>query len=162
MNVIVMTDNNININELFDAAMQDPSLLSTIDTNKLLESIEDEGNDYLQNKTISIINQEIFGTIQSIDAEIERKRDICDKLIGFRLVEEINELHKGKYVRWIKDNKLSSGGIVVNIKFLDTGINVLCKSPSNRFVQYKFDECITFQKLTETEQLIIMAYEYAS
>ena len=29
----------------------------------------------------------------------------------------------------------------------------------NRFIQYKFDDCITFQKLTEIEQLIIMAYE---
>ena len=34
-----MTDNNININEIFDAAMQDPSLLSTIDTKPPLLSI---------------------------------------------------------------------------------------------------------------------------
>ena len=32
----------------------------------------------------------------------------------------------------------------------------------NRFIQYKYDECITYQKMNEAEQLVVMAYEYAS
>jgi hypothetical protein len=29
-----------------------------------------------------------------------------------------------------------------------------------RFIQYKFDDCLTFQKLSSEEQLILMAYEH--
>jgi hypothetical protein len=32
----------------------------------------------------------------------------------------------------------------------------------NRFIQYKFDDCITFQKLSTEEQLIMMAYEHTN
>ena len=58
--------------------------------------------------------------------------------------------------------KLTSGGIVVDIKFLDTGthIMVLTKNPKCRCIQYNFDECITFQKLSTDEQLILAAFEY--
>lgn len=156
--------NNIDINELFEDALKDPSLLSTINVNDLLESIEDEKNDYLENKTMDSLNNEIFNAIKPIECSIEDKQKMCDKLIGYRLVDEIHELHKGKHVRWIRNgtNSLTSGGIVVDIKFLDNGTHVLSKNYTNRFIQYKYDDCITFQKLTETEQLIIMAYGYVN
>lgn len=156
--------NNININELFEEALKDPSLLSTVNIDELLESVEDEKNDYLENKTIEMLNQEIFDTVKNIDCPIENKKKICDSLIGYRLIEELHELHKGKHIRWIRKGttRLTPGGVVVDIKFLDNGIHVLSKNYSGRFTQYKYDECITFQKLTETEQLIIMAYGYVS
>ena len=97
-------------------------------------------------------------------SDIEEKKKICDKLIGYRFVENLNELHKGKHVRWIRKstNKLTNGGIIVDIKFLNNGIQILCKNSMNRFIQYKYDECITYQKMNEAEQLVVMAYEYAS
>jgi hypothetical protein len=60
-------------------------------------------------------------------------------------------VEKGKH-------KLTNGGIVVNIKFMDNGIHIITMNSQNRFHQYKFDECITFQKLSTEEQLILMAY----
>jgi hypothetical protein len=30
----------------------------------------------------------------------------------------------------------------------------------NRFIQYRFDECLTFQKLSSEEELLLMAYEH--
>jgi hypothetical protein len=84
-------------------------------------------------------------------------------LIGYRYVDEIRYLHKGKHIRWIRQNNkipsLTNGGIVVNIKFLDNGIHIVCKNSQNRFIQYKFDDCITFQRLSVEEQLLLMAYE---
>ena len=67
-------------------------------------------------------------------------------------------------VRWIRKNndKLTNGGIVSNIKFLDNGIHILCMNNQRRFIQYKFDDCYTFQKMTPDEQLIVMAYENLS
>jgi hypothetical protein len=49
---------------------------------------------------------------------------------------------------------------VVDIKFLDNGTQILTMNSLRRFIQFKFDECLTFQKLTVEEQLILMAYEH--
>ena len=92
----------------------------------------------------------------------EKIAEICNKLIGYRFVDEIHEIHKGKHVRWIRNTtqKLTNGGIVMDIKFLDNGTQILCMNSMHRFNQYKFDECLTFQKLSIEEQLILMAYDY--
>ena len=151
------------INDVYNEAIKDPSLLASLDVEQLLSTLENENNDYLEDKTLKGITDEIHDIIQSAIEDIELQEKICLKLLDYRLVDELHELHKGKHVRWIRrdTNKLTNGGIVVDIKFLDTGTQVLCKNSMNRFIQYKYDECITFQKLSHTEQLILMAYEHA-
>lgn len=154
----------ININQLFEDALKDPSLFSTIDIDNLLSKIETDKHDYLENKTTASITDEIYTLLSEQVPPIENKKEICKRLVGYRYVDEINELHKGKHIRWIRNGtgKLTNGGIVMDIKFLDNGTHVMCKNAINRFVQYKFDECITFQKLSMEEQLIMMAYEHIS
>jgi hypothetical protein len=155
----------MDIKELFENAQNDPSLLSKIDVNQLLNSLENKNNDYLENKTLNDIHNDKFNALTELNLPDETLRKYCDKLADFRLVEDVYELHKGKFVRWInteKDNnyKLQNGGIVVDIKFLDNGLYILCMNNApRRFIQYKFDSCITFQKLSTEEQLILMAYE---
>lgn len=152
----------ININQLFEDALKDPNLFSTIDIDNLLSKIETDKHDYLENKTTASITDEIYTLLSEQVPPIEDKKEICKRLVGYRYVDEINELHKGKHIRWIRSGtgKLTNGGIVMDIKFLDNGTHVMCKNSINRFVQYKFDECITFQKLSMEEQLIMMAYEH--
>uniref|UniRef100_A0A6C0L6R2 Uncharacterized protein n=1 Tax=viral metagenome TaxID=1070528 RepID=A0A6C0L6R2_9ZZZZ len=174
----------IDVNELFENAMKDPTLFSTMDVEKLLESIENDKNDYLQNKSMKIITQEIYKTIQKLQLPEKTRFEYCQKLIGYRLVDDVHELHVGKHVRWIREQVLTNGlaqvltnglaqvltngqvqvltngGIVTTIKFLDNGTQVLCKSNGLRFIQFKFDECIIFQKMSLEEQLIMMAYDY--
>jgi len=155
------------IQEIFENARKDPELFSTIDIEQLLESIESDKNDYLDGKTLRDINNDIYEKINTLITTTEKKQEICNKLIGYRHVDELHELHKGKHVRWIRstintlgDPKLTNGGIVTDIKFLDNGTHILCMNVLHRFVQYKFDDCITFQKLSAEEQLILMAYEH--
>jgi hypothetical protein len=152
----------MNIEKIFEEAINDPELLSTIDVEKLLDSLENDKNDYLENKTIKKITKEIFNKVNELDIEKEKKMNYCEKLNEYRLVNEINELHKGKHIKWIKliNNQLIGGGIVVNIKFTDNGTNILVKNQLNRFIQIKMDDCLIFQKMTLQEQLILMAYEY--
>tara|TARA_B110000967_G_C18901453_1_gene575638 strand:- start:3301 stop:3783 length:483 start_codon:yes stop_codon:yes gene_type:complete len=153
---------DININEIFEQAMSDPSLIANLDIEKLLESIEENQNEYLEKTSMEDIRKEINAYIIELPIENDTKIQYSNKLIGYRVIEEIYELHKGKHVRWIRrtNNALTNGGLVVDIKFTDNGTQILCMGPNRRFIQYKFDECITFQKMTETEQLIIMAYDY--
>lgn len=150
----------MDIHETFDSVMRDPSLISTVDIDKLLETVENEKNDYLENKTTTSVASEIYEIIKSLALS----KEVFEKLGGYRLVDEIHELHKGKHVRWIRkiSGTLTNGGIVTEIKFLDNGTQVLCMNSQKRFIQYKFDECYTFQKMSMEEQLILMAYEKLS
>jgi hypothetical protein len=123
--------------------------------------------DYLANRTIDTIADEIYTVLSQLSFTSTELRNQCDKLIGYRFIppSEITydqcSLHKGQHVRWIRlttpTHKLTAGGIVVDIKYLDTGIHVLCMTRSRNFIQYKVDECLTFQKLSADEQLILMA-----
>jgi hypothetical protein len=153
--------NTMDIDKIFEDAINDPSLLSTIDIETLLNSIESTKNDYLDNKTMSEITNIVHEKIDETDIPKENHQEIYKKLVGYRYVDEIYELHKGKMVRWIRlgSTKLTNGGIVTDIKFLENGVHILCMNSQRRFIQYKFDDCYTFQKMNTEEQLILMAYE---
>ena len=155
---------NLSINQIFENAMSDPTLLSTIDIDKMLDSLENDRNDYLENKTIESVTTEIYEKVNELIVPIETKRHYCKNLSEYRLVNDIHELHKGKQIKWIRPltNKLVGGGIVENIKFLDNGTHVVVKTQSNKFIQIKFDDCWIFQKMLMQEQLILMAYGYLS
>ena len=60
------------------------------------------------------------------------------------------------------DYNLTNGGIVVDINFTKEHTLIVCRNYRNYFIKYKFDDCITFQKLSTEEQLILMAYDYTS
>jgi hypothetical protein len=152
------------IEQVYRDAINDPSLLSGLDIDELLDTLENETNDYLENKTLDGITEGVYEGVCEICDEKEIQEKICLKLVGYRMVDELHELHKGKHVRWLRrgTNKLTNGGIVVDIKFLDTGTHILCKNSMNRFIQYKYDDCITFQKMSSTEMLILMAYEHTN
>ena len=150
-----------NIEDIFKRTLNDPSLFSTLDIKSLLK--KDKNNEYLENKTAKMVAKDIYDIVSSL-VDMETTATLCKKLVEYRYVDEIRELHKGKHVRWIAQKKmqpvLTNGGIVVDILFKDNGIHVLCKNAQHRFIQYKFDECFTFQKLTLEEQLILSAFEY--
>lgn len=153
----------INVREIFDNALKDPSLFSTLDIEHLLDTIESTKNDYLDNKTMKTVNEDVYTKIEELKLTKEKSKEMCNKLIGYRLVEEIFELHRGKHIRWIRttsgEKTLTNGGIIVNVKCLDNGVYIVCMNTARRFMQFKFDDCITFQKLNTEEQLLLMAYE---
>ena len=154
----------MNIDQIFEDAMNDSSLLSTINIDNLLNTLENTKNDYLDNKTMADISKEVYENVSECDIHDDGIESLCKKLIGYRYVDEIYELHKGKMVRWVRDgtSKLTNGGIVTDIKFLPNGVHVQCMNSMKRFIQYKFDDCKTFQKMNTEEQLILLAYDHLS
>ena len=118
---------------------------------------EDNFPHYLENKNLEIIQQEIKNICfrENISSS-----QLEDKLKEYRYVDKICDLLRGKFVRWIRissssSEKLTKGGIVADIKFLENGTHILVKNALNRFIQYKYDECITFQKLSVDELLYL-------
>jgi len=147
------------VDQIYRDAIADPSLLSNLDIDSILEKMED--ND-ISEKKMSEISREIFNQlyeIQGIDVSI-----LCSKLIGYRWIENICDLRLGRIIRWItqtkdsnKRNALTNGAILTSITIEDSGVKLLCQNNMRRFFTLYFDKCIIFQKLTLEEQIILMA-----
>lgn len=152
----------MDINEIFETVRNDASLIANIDIEQLLKAVNSESTNYLDDKTLDDIIEENIRVIQGIIIDKKTSGAICDKLAGYRYIDNLSELHKGKHIRWIRlsDRTLTNGAIVFDIKFYDTGSQILCKNIRNRMMQIKFDDCLIFQKLSMGEQLILMAYEH--
>jgi hypothetical protein len=155
----------MNIADIIKEAQNDPELFSKIDTAKLLESLESVKNDFLENQTIDTISTNVFDSLVQLGVDKDILKTHCEKLVGYRYVDELHLLHKGKYVRWIRHDmpdKLVKGAVVVDIQFGDFGANILCRLVTGDFLKYRFDKCNTYQKLTDEEQLILTIYEQSA
>tara|TARA_B100001173_G_scaffold298805_1_gene296743 strand:- start:374 stop:826 length:453 start_codon:yes stop_codon:yes gene_type:complete len=141
------------IQGLIDKEKQNPDLESTLDVSALLSAAEKVSSDFLNNHTLSSISHNNFLSIQPYVIH-EKLHKILNKLHEYYHIDYVYQIHKGKHVRWLRNGILTNGGIVVDIKFLDTGTHILCKC-GKQFIQYKFDECITFQRLSTDEMMIL-------
>jgi len=142
------------VQDLIDSEKNNPDLESTLDIPALLAAAENVSSDFLNTHSLSTISQDNLNAIQSTGIIGEQLQNITNKLVEFYHIDYIYQIHKGKHVRWLRNGRLTNGGIVVDIKFLDTGTHILCKC-RERFIQYKFDECITFQRLSTDEMMIL-------
>jgi len=154
----------MDIQQIFEDAKRDPSLLAHLDLDELFKNIDAAPADYLANTTLAEITANVYEKIKGITTDAECIADLCAKLAEYRAIDEIFEIQRGKYVRSISLEKgdnpaLNNGGIVVDIKFTDTGTHVLCKNRL-KFFQIPFDKHLIFQKLSADEQLYLMASEY--
>lgn len=149
----------MDISALLKEAKSDPALLSKIDTVELLRSVK---TDFLENQTVESITTNVYDSLAHLLCTSLEKDLIAshfEKLVGYRFVDELHKLHKGKYVRWIRHDapeKLMKGAVVVDIQFGDFGANILCRLMTGDFLRYRFDKCNTYQKLTDEEQLCLM------
>jgi len=121
-------------------------------------------NSVLARDRLKDLSEEVVDSMKSISVPNDVIAEYCSKLIEYRFVDKIYQLQKGKHVRWIRKQVLSkkynikpiltNGGIVIDIKFTNNGVSILCKN-KDRFIQYGFDDCLTYQKLSPDELMII-------
>jgi len=157
----------MDLQKLIEEARNDPSLLS-IDINEIVADIDLEASPHLA-KTQQEIETDVYKAIQPLYVSKQNLYGICKKLVGYRYIDELYQLHRGKHVRWLRYKigerplqedtlRLTNGGIVVDLKFGENGACVLVRVPgAGFFTQYKFDECLTFQKLSDEENLILFS-----
>jgi len=112
-------------------------------------------------KTLEDINREVFAVIQRC-APPHQHKDLCDKLVGYRVVHELPELHKSKAVKILRHKETSNEvrlqqmGVVLNIKFYDNGTHVVCRMPPRSVIQFKYNEALAvFQKLSDDESMLL-------
>jgi len=80
---------------------------------------------------------------------------LLDKMATeYVLVDTMEQLVEGRYVRWIREGVMMRGGIVLQVGSAEPGQEdmVLCKTPNHVLVKFRFGDCPCFAKLNQFEQ----------
>jgi hypothetical protein len=133
--------------------------------NPLEKALDNDSNSSIMNYNSRMIKSIKNDYLQKLLLSRDNLKDFHEKLKNYRYVDDLTDIQYGRYIRWInlKDpNKISltRGGIIIDIKILSNGIHLVCKNTYNHKFQIKIDECYIFQKLTEQEQILLMALDY--
>ena len=129
----------------------------------LKQSMENENNKSILNLTTKIIKERKQEIINELPIYKNEKNQIKKKLKEYRYIDEIQELHIGAFIRWIKfksDNEISitNGALLTDVLFEDN-IQLLLKNNMNRFFRVNFNDNLIFQKLTDQEKIILFAID---
>jgi hypothetical protein len=131
-----------------------------MDNELLLKALEDEENESLLDFTPKKIRQQIIDILDEICETEKERNEYFEKLKDYRYIENINDLKYGSYLRWIPIKDLDSiclkkGGHYCHTNITETGNYVICKNVFNTFQNFKIDECIVFQKLSDQEKVLL-------
>jgi hypothetical protein len=148
---------NIDIKQIYEDAVKENTIFTADDIQNILDASTNSSNEHLEEQTTETIANIVHNSLKQINLSDELISDYYYRLKNYRYIDGINEIHTGKHIRWIRNGKLTNGGILTNINIKDSGIQILCKNSLNKFITYKWDDCITYQKLSMEEQLILIA-----
>lgn len=149
-------------NELLTSAKDDASLRSTINIDELLAATP-----HMSEQTLETISDDILDAVRSIPSVSPPiVQLICEKLAGYKYIDELHQLQLGRHIRWIRMSAraalLTPGGIVVDIQFTDTGANIVCKPVYGGFTKFPFSDALVFQKLSKDEDMVLFAKKWFS
>jgi len=141
--------------------------MSNLNIQEILNALDNDEHANLLNTSFENIAKDKNDILQQLQLGKDKLKELHKKLKDYRYIEELDDLKYGQYLRWINirnpDNLyLTTGGIFLDLKLLDTGTHIVCKNNRNRVFQIKLDECILFQKLSEQEQIILQVFKYVS
>jgi len=131
------------------------------DDDKWIESLLSQGGGveglHPEEESDEVRWQQIDMALSRLTLGDEQYEYVCEKLSDqYYLVSDLSHFRRGSYLRWIhvKNQKLddgisflNTGGILLDILFLEQHVNLLCKAPIHRLIQVPFnDQVIYFQK----------------
>tara|TARA_Y100000992_G_C21108841_1_gene416273 strand:+ start:104 stop:523 length:420 start_codon:yes stop_codon:yes gene_type:complete len=136
-----------------------------MNNSELLKALDNENNKNivkLSSEKIADDKNEIFNQLFMSNQE---KKKINDKLKDYVYVDDLDDIKIGSYIRWISiknpDNiKLTNGGLLCEIKYLDDGCHLLCKNNFNMIMQINMETNLIFQKLNNQEKVILNVIDY--
>jgi hypothetical protein len=65
---------NININELYKEVVRENDIYSELDIQNILNSVDNENNDYLINKTLYTVAEDIYDSLELKKIQEEEKK----------------------------------------------------------------------------------------
>jgi len=136
---------------------------------KLLQSLENEDNEYLLDLTTKKIRDMNKKVLEELELTAKEMSDYLSKLKEYKYVDEVSDLKYGAYLRWISladpdDLDLKKGAIFCEVKVGDDGLFLICRNYgySKKHFRLKFDEHMIFQKLSEQELILLNALDQLS
>ena len=139
--------------------------MSSLDVDKLVAALGNEDNECVMEMTYEKISKIKNDILQRLRLKPQELKAMHSKLKAYRFVDELPELKYGTYIRWIpltdpENIRLTTGGIVCEMKVGDDGIVVTCKNRYNQMFSIKMQENLIFQKMTDQERVLISALSY--
>ena len=136
-----------------------------METNKLLNALENESNASIMDLTTSKVKCQKNNMLQQLQLPREKLKLFHKKLKNYRYCSDLKDIQYGHYIRWIplrdpENVYLTNGGLLCDIEIIDNCIHIRCKNNRNQLMQFKFDECIIFQKLSPQEKVILSVLDY--
>jgi len=135
-----------------------------LDVDLLMKSLEREENDCLMNLDTAKIQKIKNDMLQKLQLPREKLKKMNKVLKQYRFIDEIPDIKYGAYVRWINltnsELKLTTGGIICDIKIVKDDVLIVCRNTMGRFFQFKLNECLAFQKITDQENVLLSALDY--
>ncbi len=116
----------------------------------------------LNNSKIKSIKNDLF---QKLHFTPSQTKTFLKKLKEYRFVDEMDDIHFGRYIRWInlkdpRNLKLTNGGIICDIKVSGDEIIITCKNNINRLFSFRMNEALIFQKINDEEKIILSLMDY--
>lgn len=142
---------------------------SELDIDKLLKALDNEKNETIANFNTKKLREMNLKVLKELGLPQDVFNEYVEKLEDYRYVDEINEMKIGSFIRWIpicedKEVELKKGGVLCDIKITNKGTYLACKIYSYRVVhvQFKMDDALIFQKLSDQEKIILATLDHLS
>ena len=128
-------------------------------------AVENIRNEEILNTSLSEINKIKLKVLDELKLSREKLKDFHKRLEKYRYVDEISQLNSGDYVRWIDltnaaNIKLKNGAFICDVEINTDGVHIKLKTFINRHIQIRMDEIFLFQKLTDSELVVLSALKY--
>tara|TARA_B100001057_G_C22625473_1_gene862308 strand:- start:121 stop:552 length:432 start_codon:yes stop_codon:yes gene_type:complete len=132
---------------------------------EFLVALNNDNNSSIVDLTSNKIKKIKNDVLQNLQIKGEELKNLHKRLKDYRYCSDLKDLQDGFFIRWISLKNpnnlyLTNGGIVCDVKITNGLLYVLCKNVYNRFFQFKFDEVIIFQKLSNQEKIILGILDY--
>lgn len=138
---------------------------TNLDVDELLHALDNENNSSIINLTTAKIKSARNDVLQKLQLPREKLKELHTKLAEYRVVNDIDDIEYGRYIRWIslKDPskiKLTNGAIVCDLRVFKEQIHIRCKNNLHHMMQLILDECLIFQKLTDQEKVVLSVLDH--
>ena len=141
------------------------NILSNINMSSdlLLSALDNSNNDYILKETTRSIKDKTNNILERLPVSIDTIKKYKNVLNNYRYCDEIDDIHLGKYLRWVvldkDDYKLHNGGFLMDVTEQNDLIYLLCKKGKYIF-KIHYSTNLVFQKLTSQEIILLKTIDY--
>lgn len=142
---------------------------NTLDVDKLLKALDNENNEKIMNFNTKTMKEMNIKILKELGLPYDVFNEYMEKLEDYKYVDEMGDLKTGSFIRWIpicedKEVELKKGGVLCDVKVTNNGVFLVCKVFSYKasHIQFKMDDALIFQKLSDQEKILLSAIDHLS